>query len=307
MATKTNFGRRAALGPMLAAVATVSMTGPAGAQPTGGDFPQTSPADSARFIAAADVAARIKAVCGAKRSADGALSPVLLQSGAYSLQIACPARLAGQAGQSQTRQLWLPIRGEATVRVISAKGGAPQDVVLSAGDAALIPAGPSYAFVPGKGAPVFLALGPLVPSPAETGSAPLVVKDIPGTTARLAASVAAQSKAKDLIHLMQAPSPPLNLEYHAAVVPGVRTHTKEGEIFFVLQGAGAMDVGGRLVNPHRDGDDLVAASSTGGTLMELKAGDIIVMAPNTAYPITRVDGKLVLLSLHLPRASVTTP
>jgi mannose-6-phosphate isomerase-like protein (cupin superfamily) len=93
----------------------------------------------------------------------------------------------------------------------------------------------------------------------------------------------------------------MNMEYHDAPATTVVIHENDAELFIVLDGSGTITLGGTLVNPTRNGANLLAATATGGTTYKLAKGDMVLVPENTAHAVTQVDGKaVVLLSMHLP-------
>jgi mannose-6-phosphate isomerase-like protein (cupin superfamily) len=94
-----------------------------------------------------------------------------------------------------------------------------------------------------------------------------------------------------------------NLEYHSAPATSVNVHENDAELFVALEGSGTMTVGGALVNPTRNGSNLQAATSEGGVAHRMVKGDMLLVPENTPHAVTQVDGRLVLLSMHLPIAA----
>jgi mannose-6-phosphate isomerase-like protein (cupin superfamily) len=92
-----------------------------------------------------------------------------------------------------------------------------------------------------------------------------------------------------------------NMEWRNSPATNVSVHENDAELFVVIEGTGTMTLGGTLVNPTRNGTNLSAATATGGTPYKLVKGDMIMVPENTAHSVTGVDGKLVLMALHLPR------
>jgi quercetin dioxygenase-like cupin family protein len=92
-----------------------------------------------------------------------------------------------------------------------------------------------------------------------------------------------------------------NMEWRIAPATSVNLHENDAELFVVVDGAGTMTLGGTLVDPKRNGTNLSAATATGGTPYKLVKGDMILVPENTAHAVTQVEGKLALMSLHLPR------
>jgi mannose-6-phosphate isomerase-like protein (cupin superfamily) len=99
-----------------------------------------------------------------------------------------------------------------------------------------------------------------------------------------------------------------NMEYRNAPATAVNVHENDAELFVVIEGTGTMTLGGTLINPTRNGTNLQAAAAQGGVPYKLVKGDMILVPENTAHSVTQVDGKLVLMSLHLPHpAPVPAP
>lgn len=92
-----------------------------------------------------------------------------------------------------------------------------------------------------------------------------------------------------------------HLEYHSEAANNFAVHENEAELFVVLDGSGTLTIGGALVNPTRQGNNLIAAITDGGVPHKVAKGDMILVPENTPHAVTQVNGKLVLMSLHLPR------
>lgn len=92
------------------------------------------------------------------------------------------------------------------------------------------------------------------------------------------------------------------LEYWTA--PGrPALHPADAEYTIVMEGAGTLVLGGRLVDPAVTRPDLVEGSRIdGGTRIPLKPGDAMLIPANTPHWFGVDDGKLVLLGIKLPQA-----
>jgi len=90
------------------------------------------------------------------------------------------------------------------------------------------------------------------------------------------------------------------LEYRGAVGPAA-IHEKEAEFFYVIDGSGTLVTGGRLTEEKRNGDNLTGTGIEGGTPRTVGKGDFIVVPENTAHWFSKIDGTLVLMSLHVKR------
>jgi len=90
------------------------------------------------------------------------------------------------------------------------------------------------------------------------------------------------------------------LEYRQSVGPAA-IHETETELFYVLEGSGTLITGGALVNGSpRAGGNLSGTTIDGGMPRPVRPGDMIVVPAGTPHFFSAIDGKLVLVSLHMP-------
>ena len=94
------------------------------------------------------------------------------------------------------------------------------------------------------------------------------------------------------------------LEYRASVGPAA-VHEKEAEIFYVIDGSATLTTGGKLTGGTRNGYNLQGACIEGGMSRTIAKGDFVIVPENTPHWFSKIDGVLVLMSLHVPRASAT--
>jgi mannose-6-phosphate isomerase-like protein (cupin superfamily) len=90
------------------------------------------------------------------------------------------------------------------------------------------------------------------------------------------------------------------LEYRASVGTAA-VHETEAEMFYVIDGTATMVTGGKLVGETRNGDNLTGSAIEGGNSRTIGKGDFIIVPEKTAHWFSKIDGVLVLMSLHLPR------
>ena len=81
----------------------------------------------------------------------------------------------------------------------------------------------------------------------------------------------------------------------------IHLYDKEAELFYVVDGSGTLVTGGKLVNPTRNGDNSSGPSIEGGTAKNIAKGDFIMVPEGTPHWFSKIDGTLLLMSLHLPR------
>jgi quercetin dioxygenase-like cupin family protein len=92
-----------------------------------------------------------------------------------------------------------------------------------------------------------------------------------------------------------------NMEYRAAVAQPAAVHEKEAEMFYVIDGSGTLVTGGKLVGESRNGDNLTGTAIEGGMTQAVAKGDFFIVPENTPHWFSKIDGTLVLMSLHVPR------
>jgi mannose-6-phosphate isomerase-like protein (cupin superfamily) len=92
-----------------------------------------------------------------------------------------------------------------------------------------------------------------------------------------------------------------NLEYRTGVSTA-STHELDAELFYVLDGSGVVVIGGKLVGETRtNASNLRGDSVDGGTARPVAKGDIFLVPENTPHWFSQVGGRLVLISMHVPR------
>jgi mannose-6-phosphate isomerase-like protein (cupin superfamily) len=92
-----------------------------------------------------------------------------------------------------------------------------------------------------------------------------------------------------------------NLEYRASVGPS-SVHEKEAEMFYVIDGSATMVTGGKLTGEKRtNAENLSGEGIEGGEAREVSRGDFIIVPENTPHWFSKINGTLVLMSIHVPR------
>jgi mannose-6-phosphate isomerase-like protein (cupin superfamily) len=92
------------------------------------------------------------------------------------------------------------------------------------------------------------------------------------------------------------------LEYRASVGPAA-VHEKEAEMFYVIDGSATLTTGGKLTGETRNGDNLQGTGIEGGMSRTIAKGDFVIVPENTPHWFSKIDGTLVLMSLHVPRTA----
>jgi mannose-6-phosphate isomerase-like protein (cupin superfamily) len=107
-------------------------------------------------------------------------------------------------------------------------------------------------------------------------------------------------------HILQLAPYNANLEYRASVGPAA-VHEREAEVFYVIDGTATMVTGGKLVKETRtNAENLSGTGIEGGSSRSIAKGDFIVVPENTPHWFSAINGTLVVMSLHVPRAVNST-
>ncbi|HKB12895.1 MAG TPA: cupin domain-containing protein [Vicinamibacterales bacterium] len=99
-----------------------------------------------------------------------------------------------------------------------------------------------------------------------------------------------------------------NLEYRVGGVNApASVHEREAEMFYVVEGSGTLVTGGALHEEKRtNAENLSGTGIDGGSPRRLAKGDWVMVPEKTPHWFTQIDGTLVLMSIHLPHAAMTT-
>ena len=98
-----------------------------------------------------------------------------------------------------------------------------------------------------------------------------------------------------------------NLEYRVAGVKApASVHEREAEMFYVVDGAGTLVMGGTLRDEKRtNAENLTGSAIDGGTPRRIAKGDWVMVPEKTAHWFSQIEGTIVLMSIHLPHTTGT--
>ncbi len=98
------------------------------------------------------------------------------------------------------------------------------------------------------------------------------------------------------------------LEYRPGNAPAA-VHEKDAELMVVLQGAGNIVTGGKLVDEKRNNaNNLSGSSITGGNSQAVAVGDMLIVPSNTPHQIIPTGGApIVLMTMHVPQPAANWP
>ena len=93
----------------------------------------------------------------------------------------------------------------------------------------------------------------------------------------------------------------VNME-HRVMGQAAAVHEKEAELFYVIEGAGTMVTGGKLVEEKRTNEaNLSGVSIQGGVSKRISKGDWIMVPEGVPHQIPMVEGALTVMTFHVPR------
>jgi mannose-6-phosphate isomerase-like protein (cupin superfamily) len=123
------------------------------------------------------------------------------------------------------------------------------------------------------------------------------------TAADVAAMIAKSPADRNALgqRLIQLGTYSVNME-HRVTNNAAAVHEKEAELFYVIEGAGTIVTGGKLVEEKRTNDaNLSGTSIEGGVSKKISKGDWVLVPEGVPHQIPNVDGALTVMTLHLPR------
>ena len=91
------------------------------------------------------------------------------------------------------------------------------------------------------------------------------------------------------------------LEYRPRTAPAA-VHEKDAELFVVLQGAGDIVTGGKLVGEKRvNANNLTGSSIADGDSHKVVVGDTLIVPSHTPHQVIPSGGKpIVVMTMHVP-------
>jgi mannose-6-phosphate isomerase-like protein (cupin superfamily) len=150
-----------------------------------------------------------------------------------------------------------------------------------------------------------LAQQPATPNPGEVLKTMVSSADVAALVAK-AKSERKEGQALIAQPLLRLAPYNVSLEYRAAVA-NAAVHERDAELFYVIDGSATIVTGGKLAEEKRtNAENLSGTGIAGGTSRHIAKGDFIMVPENTPHWFSAIDGSIVLMSLHLPRAATAT-
>jgi len=96
----------------------------------------------------------------------------------------------------------------------------------------------------------------------------------------------------------------VSLEYRVEGIDTPATlHETEAELIEVVDGAATFTTGGKLTGEKRTNPtNLSGTGIEGGSSRRIAKGDYIFVPENTPHSFTKTEGRLVIMSVHVPRS-----
>lgn len=102
--------------------------------------------------------------------------------------------------------------------------------------------------------------------------------------------------------IVRTPPYSANLEYRVAGLKQNSTsHALDAEMFYVLEGAGTVITGGKLIDekPTANPGNTQGSGIAGGARRRIAKGDFVMVPPGVPHSFDEIDGALVLMSIHM--------
>jgi mannose-6-phosphate isomerase-like protein (cupin superfamily) len=92
----------------------------------------------------------------------------------------------------------------------------------------------------------------------------------------------------------------VNVEHRIAGTTPPSLHEKNNEMFFVVDGDGVVNTGGKLVDPVRRGNNILGTSIVDGQSRAIHKGDVVFVPAGTPHQIADVKTTLTMVVTMLP-------
>lgn len=141
-----------------------------------------------------------------------------------------------------------------------------------------------------------------LPAAAQEGPAPTkLFASAAEVSAALAKAKAAHKGAADnTVEVLVSVGPyPVQLEYRTGTTPP-SIHKGQAELIYVVDGACTLLEGGTLQGASGSPPTLHGTNIKGASPHRIAKGDYILVPPDTPHWYTKVEGKFVSVTLHMP-------
>jgi len=151
--------------------------------------------------------------------------------------------------------------------------------------------------------PMFAAVMALLPGAVMAQTAPTIAVSAAQVQDKIAKAEAAVKAGKPIPpqELLALAPYRANIEYRVSV-GGASTHREENEFFYAIEGSGHLVTGGKLVDEKEASPrNLGGSAIVGGHGQDVTKGDWIMVPAGVAHWFDRIDGRLVLMSMKMPK------
>ena len=124
-------------------------------------------------------------------------------------------------------------------------------------------------------------------------------------TAMIAKAKADRKEGQALLAQSMIQLAPYNVSLESRnAVANAAVHDREAELFYVVEGSATLVTGGKLKDEKRtNAENLSGSGIEGGESRRVAKGDFVMVPEGTPHWFSAIDGTIVLMSLHLPRAA----
>ncbi len=149
-----------------------------------------------------------------------------------------------------------------------------------------------------------LALLAPLPAAAQPGTAPIKLYSSAADVQALIAQARAEHKGGNTVKIIgNVPGYPVQLEFRTSTTPP-SIHPAQDELIEVIGGGCTLITGGTLteVTPGNS-KTLSGKVIEGGSPRKITKGDYVLVPANTPHQYTDIQGELITVAVHFPRAN----
>ena len=149
-----------------------------------------------------------------------------------------------------------------------------------------------------------LALLAPLPAAAQPGTAPIKLYSSAADVQALITQARAEHKGGNTVKIIgNVPGYPVQLEFRTSTTPP-SIHPAQDELIEVIGGGCTLITGGTLteVTPG-NGKTLSGKVIEGGSPRKITKGDYVLVPANTPHQYTDIQGELITVAVHFPRAN----
>jgi hypothetical protein len=151
--------------------------------------------------------------------------------------------------------------------------------------------------------PAVLLLAPL-PALAQPTTLPIKLYSSAADVQTLIAQARAEHKGGNTVKIIgNVPGYPVQLEFRTSTTPP-SIHPVQDELIEVIGGGCTLITGGTLTDVAAgNGKTQLGKTIEGGTPRKITKGDYVLVPANTPHQYTEIQGELITVAVHFPKAN----